>query len=606
MTFVPQPFEQIADDLLTALTGGVTREEHRFVGAEETYALASPDAITASVKVTGVRQGAFAAFDRDIDYSVDTTEGAIRWRAGPDARPPDAQTFFHVNYYRAEGVRRLTDRNPGSVNATLAYAFAREVAVLQQQMDAIYWSPFVDHATGTSLDHTAALLALVRKDARFAGGTVLFRRATPAPGDITIAAGTVVSTELGDAFETTDKRTLRRGQLSVSAPVRAQTQGPAGRVAAGAVTIVNRPIFGVESVVNEEPTFFATAKETDDEFRRRIRGTLERAGKSTVEAIRVSLIEQVPGVDETNVQVAERADVPGLVEVKLGLGAEVTEDIVRRVDEAIFAARPAGVRVTHNLRVGGGAGGAGGSVAGTMATGAPKVPARRLDPDDLARFPDGVLELQVAVALQLADPSLSAVEKERVEEALRERVVAWVDALPMGGDIVYSKLLARAVDADEVLDATLAVGAFGAGAPAYRENLATDGRKARVAPDAVDVSLMAEPVLFDLLVLTAPNGTPPAPVHQDLARQALDAVLAETVAGRADGAAVTKADVQGALTRALAAATPPLTLAASRAVVLNAEYADTGRVLVDTDAVALAPHHAPARRTLRLEPAEVD
>ena len=32
MTFVAQSFNVFADDLLTALTGGMSREEHQFVG----------------------------------------------------------------------------------------------------------------------------------------------------------------------------------------------------------------------------------------------------------------------------------------------------------------------------------------------------------------------------------------------------------------------------------------------------------------------------------------------------------------------------------------------------------------------------------------------
>lgn len=155
-------------------------------------------------------------FEGGIDYDYRADEGVIVWKER--GRLPDDHSFFYVNYYLHEGRRRLTDRNPGSVTTTLAEAFAREFAVLHKQMEMIYQSAFVDLASGTSLDHVAALLAVNRKDARFAGGEVLFKRSTPAEGDITIAAGTLVSTDQGQNFETTDKRTLRRGQLSVAVP----------------------------------------------------------------------------------------------------------------------------------------------------------------------------------------------------------------------------------------------------------------------------------------------------------------------------------------------------------------------------------------------------
>ena len=275
MTFVAQNYERFADDLLTALTGGVIREEHRFTGPAELYSLASPGAIAATLKVFGQRNDSFSLFEENLDYDYKSEEGVIVWRE--KGRLPDDQSYFYVNYYLQEGRRRLTDRNPGGVTTTLAEAFAREFAVLHKQMEMIYQSAFVDLAKGTSLDHVAALLGINRKDAKFASGEALFKRNSPAEGDITIPVGAVVSTNEGQNFETTDKRTLRRGQLSVVAPIRAQVEGPAGRVEAGGIKNINRPIFGVEFVTNEAATFFVTEK-TDEELRRRIKGTLERAG----------------------------------------------------------------------------------------------------------------------------------------------------------------------------------------------------------------------------------------------------------------------------------------------------------------------------------------
>src|SRR5262249_934847 len=159
-----------------------------------------------------------------------------------------------------------------------------------------YQSAFVELATGSALDHVVALLGLTRKDAKFASGEAVFKRTTPAPGDIAIDTGTLVSTDQGQNFETTDKRTLRKGPLAVSVPIRAQVDGPAGKVDAGAITNMNRPIFGIESVLNEAATFFANQQETDEELRRRLQGTLERAGKSTLDAIKYALIEDIPEI----------------------------------------------------------------------------------------------------------------------------------------------------------------------------------------------------------------------------------------------------------------------------------------------------------------------
>ena len=113
MTFVAQPFEQFADDLLTALTGGVIREEHEFLGAEETYSLASSPPQANTIVVFGQRNNAFAIFERGIDYEYQEEANGVVFAS--DGRVPDTRSFFYVNYYLENAVSKLTDRNPGSV-----------------------------------------------------------------------------------------------------------------------------------------------------------------------------------------------------------------------------------------------------------------------------------------------------------------------------------------------------------------------------------------------------------------------------------------------------------------------------------------------------------
>jgi uncharacterized phage protein gp47/JayE len=459
MTFVAQPYERFVDDLLLALTGGATREEHRFTGTERPYALSRPGAYAPSLRVYGQRDERFALFERGIDYDVDADPAAVRWK--PDGRLPDERSFFYVSYDLLDG-RRLTDRNAGSVTATLAEAFGRELAVLHRQMEEIYWSAFVDTGTGSSLDHVAALLGLTRKDARFATGEVLFTRGSPAPGDIAISAGTLVSTLDGQNFETTEGRTLRRGELSVVTPMRAVQQGSAGQVSAGAIVQVNRPIFGVDGVINERQTAFATQTETDDELRRRMRGRLERAGKSTAEAVRYALIEDLPEVTDANVQVVERPETPGFVEVRLGVGQGATLDLARRVEETIFSARPVGVRVSHNLptrTVTDSAKRA--NTEQRVVRGAAE--AVRLPTEVLERQPEGSLGLRVQILLRLGGQNLAVAQRERIADDIRARLVEYIKALPMGADLIHAKILARVVEHEEVADAILFVGTDASG-----------------------------------------------------------------------------------------------------------------------------------------------
>lgn len=610
MSFVAQPYERFVDDLLTALTGGVTREEHQFTGIEQPYVLASPGAIASSVKVFGHRSNQFVLFEGGIDYSYKADQEAIVWNQ--NGKPPDDHSYFYLNYYVKEGTRRLTDRNPGSVTTTLGEAFAREFAVVHKQMQMIYESAFVDLATGSSLDHVAALLSLTRKDAKFAGGEVFFRRSTPAEGDIAVPAGTVVSTDQGQNFETTDKRTLRKGQLSVVSAIRAQVEGPAGRADAGAIKNINRPIFGIESVNNEGPTFFATEKETDEELRRRIKGTLERAGKSTLNSIKFSLIEEIPGINEGNVQVSESATA-GLVEVKFGLGSTVDPDLVRRIEESIFSSRPAGVRVVHNLPTR-----TESSASTTVSTNGhisrPDVLADfedhqlpgnavQLPADILTKMPEGIVDLKVEVLLRLSEGNLSVPQKENIEDEVRTAVASFIEAIPMGADLIYNKLLARIVDRDQVADATLLVGAGGTNGSAnsfYNSNLATNGRKAKVDINNVYVGLMGEAILIDVLVLVeeAPNAEGANQVSQALTA-AVEREVRTALAGVSEK--LSKNELKAVISSTITSQAPGLQLIANNPVVINAQYEESGRLLNNTDEVSVESHQVLTLGDLTIE-----
>jgi hypothetical protein len=613
MSFVPQPYERFVDDLLTALTGGMIREEHRFTGIEDTYSLGATGVLPGSIKVFGQRGEAYVLFDPRTDWSFDASIESVVWR--PDGRPPDSGSYFYVNYDLQNTERRLTDRNPGSVTTTLAEAFAREFAVLHKQMEMIYRSAFVDLADGGSLEHVVALLGLERKDARFASGEVLFKRSTPAAGDIAIPAGTLVSTAQGLNFETSEKRTLRRGQLSVVSPVRAQVEGPDGRVDAGAIVNINRPIFGIESVSNESATYFATDKETDDQLRARVKASLERAGRATIDAIKYGLIEEVAEITEENIEVRERADAPGFVDVRLGLEATGDPDLVRRIELAIFNARPAGVRVVHNLPTStptpeaqqAATDQAGitraEAVADFQAVGEP-IDAHVFPPDQLAAMPEGIVNLRVEVLLRLAEANLSAAQKEEVEDGVRATVVEYVTALPMGAPLIYNKLLGRIIQPDAVADARLLVGLrTNAAFAGVLTNMSGSGRKAKIDPYDVFVGLMEEIVTLEVTVQVqlGPGVTLPAEERAQLLEELNEGgvayrAVAEAVEGVLAGAAgsIRKPDLAAAAAAALGRLVPPLSLVeGANALVLNAAYAETGRLLNNADDVSLAAYEKP-------------
>jgi hypothetical protein len=599
MSFVAEPYEQFADDLLTSLTGGIVREEHRFTGADPAYSLTTPGAIPASLKVFGMRAEQFRVFEMGIDYDYKSDEEAVRWKSG--AAQPDDGSYFYVNYYPRDARRRLTDRNPGSVVSILSLAFGRVMAVVSKQIELVYRSAFLDLAEGSSVDHIAALLGLERKDARFSRGEVLFKRSSPAPADIAIPSGTLVSTDRGVTFETSEKRTLRRGQLAVSAPVRALDQGAPGRVDVGAISLVNRPIFGIEAVTNEAATVFAAGKESDDEFRRRIRSTLDRSGKASLDAIKYTLIEDIPEITEANIQVVESGgDLPGQVEVRLGLDATGAVDLVQRVETSILASRPAGIRVTHNLptRTAGADADAAQSgisrseaVADFRTAGEPPG-LIHLPQDLLAAMPDGSLDLRVEVLIRLTEPNLTTGQKEQIEDDIRTAVMRHIEALPMGAPLIHNKLLGEIVAPESIADAVLLIGPKADGAfGGLLGNLSTDGRKARTDLYQVYVGLMDEQVFIDLKVVFD-GESPPAGIEPQL-RAAIATVLAQA------GARVVLADLRAAI--ATEAGRAGAQLAEGDAVILGAQFEETGRLLAAASEITLAEHETPVLRNLALD-----
>jgi uncharacterized phage protein gp47/JayE len=601
MSFAPEPYEQFVDDLLTALTGGSVREEHQFTGPDGAYSLSAPGAIPFTLKVTGTRDDQYAVFEQGIEFTYDDSAQGIRWK--PTAKLPDLSTYFYVNYYRQDAPARLTDRNPGSVTTTMAEAFAREFAVLHKQMDGIYRSAFIDLASGTSLDHIAALLAITRKDPRFASGEVLFKRGTPAPGDILIPAGTVVSTDQGQNFETTDARTLRRGQLSIIAPVRAQLEGTPGRVDAATIKNINRPIFGIDAVQNDAATFFASGRETDAELKNRVLGTIARAGKASVDAIRYALIEDIPEITEENIQVSENAEIVGLVEVKLGIETS-TPDLVSRVEESIFTARPAGVRVTHNLPSGTGSSSQLAADAITRAQAVDDLKNQgelpdfqHLPADVLAGMPDRVLLMRAESFLRLAGQNLSTAQKESIEDGVRTTITNYINGLAMGAPLVFNKLLGLVVQPEQIMDATLLVGAASSGVfYSYKTNLLTDGRKPKIDPQRIFVGLMDEGVTLDVVVqleinpaVKSSGATPPTP--DALKPPLADAINLLLASGTRN---LKRQDLVSAIRAKVAASAPQLQLAADNPVALNVTFVESGRLLNNADTVALADNEVPS------------
>jgi uncharacterized phage protein gp47/JayE len=297
--------------------------------------------------VTGTVDESFHQFN-NTDFELTDDQSAIRWLQNT---LPDADSIFFVDYYPASAQSPITDRNVGSVARTLVEAIGREIATLYEHLELVYKSGFIDLAEGAALDFVVALLDVERIRAGRQVGEVVFARSTPAPGDITIPSGTLLATGVlqGDQqerfeFETTAIRTMRRGQTEVAAPIRfrptpeQQVALASGQVPGGAISLIPKPIVGIETVTNPEPTTRGAEDESDAQLRQRAKQALAEAGKSTVEALRAAVLRHGPGV---NVVVQ---DMPRGVAGEVGLVIDgATDDTLNAIAQSVLATKAAGI-----------------------------------------------------------------------------------------------------------------------------------------------------------------------------------------------------------------------------------------------------------------------
>ncbi|MFP2931894.1 baseplate J/gp47 family protein [Pyxidicoccus sp. 3LG] len=456
MSYAAEPYAQFVEDLLLSLTGGVARERFVFLPENAPYRLSPPGpVIPGTLSVFGQVDGTYYRFVLDTDFEL-SADGTLEWLASPEGTPaadavwPDEGSPFFANYDHqgpSGAAPRLNDRNPGSVVRLLSESFAREYAVVSRQLEGVYQAGFLDTATGRDLDNLVRLVGLERRDRTFATGTVVFSRASPAPADIFIPEGTRLSTAeppLAD-FETTEDRTLHRGSLSVEAPIRARTSGPEGVVPTRGISVIHRPILGIESAANPQGTRLDGEPETDEALRARARRALETAGQGTVGALKGALAT-LPGVREKDILLEEDPLTrPGLVTVSVA--AELTQAQAERAVDLIETTRPAGVRVLHHL-----------SVTPPPEVVTPSlnlVPEMEGDPVDVLDG-EGLFAPVVARAILVPGSArLSAQDRATLKALAEDTLRATVADAGVGEAVVYNRVVAALMGIEGVVDVAL-------------------------------------------------------------------------------------------------------------------------------------------------------
>lgn len=510
MTYAAEPYAQFVDDLLTALTGGTIREQFRFLPEEAPYRLAAPGpVIGATLRVHGLVGGSYHRFVPRTDFTL-ASGNVLQWATA--ATLPDLGSTFFASYELADSQPALTDRNPGSVTRLLAESFAREYAVLSRQLEAVYQAGFADTASGRDLEQLAALLGVERRQRLFASGSVLFSRNSPAPADIFVPAGTRISSAEppGTVFETTEERTLQRGTLSVEAPIQAAVGGPAGVVPAQAVRLIHRPVLGIDTVANPQPTRFSGSEESDTLLRARLGRTLEAAGRASTGAL-LGALTTLPGVREKDIRIAEDYLAhPGVVKLNLAL-PEMSADALlgaqRQAIDLIEATRPVGVRIEHHIDAPLAAGAATvgeGAVADNADTAPPADLVSSLDPAAM------LVPISVAAKLIPTTLALSATQREQLQGRAEDTIRAFFQDAGIGETLVYNRLVAQLMQLDGVLDVALQMTAPPPGpglpAPSGRRNLILANPDTKPVLATLDVLLGGALVMLDISVAITLRG----------------------------------------------------------------------------------------------------
>ncbi|AWP46355.1 hypothetical protein CCS05_05215 [Levilactobacillus brevis] len=167
--------------------------------------------------------------------------------------------------------------------------------IVNQDLEAVYYSNFVDQAEGISLDRLGSNYSVTRNPAQAATVMLNFTGTT---GTV-IPEETVYTTESGVEFEMVDTVTLDdSGKGSGEAVCTALDE--TGNVAPNTISVQGENIAGVESVTNPTQASGGAEIETDNAYRQRIHLNMESQPGPTYYGLYTGLYA-LPGVEQVQI-----------------------------------------------------------------------------------------------------------------------------------------------------------------------------------------------------------------------------------------------------------------------------------------------------------------
>jgi uncharacterized phage protein gp47/JayE len=324
----------------------------------------------------------------------------------------------------------LLDFTVGSVERALAEANASIVLWLQWLIVLVLRATRAATSQGADLDSWMADFTLARLPATVATGSVTFARFT-ATVTALIPVGAQVKTGDGAQTFTVTLDTgnalwnaafsgylVPVGQVSATVPVAAQAPGAAGNVQAGAISLLASAMPGIDTVTNAAPLANGFDAETDDLFRARFAAFIQSRSRATKLAVQAAIQSVQQGLQFT------------ILENTASDGSYQLGNFVVTVDD-----------------------GSGSPSSGLLAAVQTAVDAVR--PIGSTFMVQGPADVTVTIALTIA--TMPAASKAGLLGPVQQAVLAFVDALPVGAPLPYSRIAAVAYAVDPAITNVSAV-----------------------------------------------------------------------------------------------------------------------------------------------------
>lgn len=229
----------------------------------------------------------------------------------------------------------MTDKNP---LIKIIKVVSYPIALYWSALESLYNNRWISTATNSTLDEVVQYLGLTRRQGTKAVADVEF-----SGDDLTFIPEEFLLETVAEEpiqFQTTTSGYINSGGITLQ--VEALDAGIDGNVAANTITEVVNPISGLDSVTNPDAAQGGSERETDQELRERYYDSYDRAGGSTLTAIRANILEN------TGVTACLMLENYSMTTDGNGLPPKSFESIVYggvdvEVIEAIFDKKPAGI-----------------------------------------------------------------------------------------------------------------------------------------------------------------------------------------------------------------------------------------------------------------------